>query len=99
MGEGPRPAGLDAVAVEMNHPVDIEAGVLSLRLPQRGEATTQLGIVEQTVALEAEIQRCHGDRFELIDADLLAADLPVEHDHDGTGGVAHGANEPVTDER
>ena len=50
------PCTLGAVAVEVNHPVDVEAGVLGLGLPQRGEAAAQLGIVEQAVALEAQIE-------------------------------------------
>ena len=94
------PGAVGAVAVEVDHPVDVEAGVLGLGLPQRGEATAQLGIVEQAVAaLEAEIERRDGDRFELIDADLLAADLAVEHHHDRTGGVGDRADEPVAHER
>ena len=46
VGEGPRTGTFGAVAVEVDHPVDVEAGIFGFGLPQRGEATTQLGIVK-----------------------------------------------------
>ena len=47
VGEIPRPRPVGAIAVEVDHPVDVEAGVLRLGLPQRDQPTTQPGIVEQ----------------------------------------------------
>ena len=91
------PQGLaDAVGLEG---VDVEPGRLGLGPPQVDETAAELGIVDQVVAVEVQLDVGDRHRFELLEVDHVAAELAVEHHHHRAVVAGGAADEPVAHER
>ena len=98
-GQAPA-AGCIALAVTDGvQRIDVEACGLGLCMPQRNQATAQLGLIHQVGAVQQQLDSGDGDVLHLRDVDHVATELAVEHDDHGAAGAGDATDEAVAHQR
>ena len=96
VGKTPRTRRVAFAIADRVQRIDVETGAFGFRMPQRHEAATQLWIVDEVGAVQAQFNRCNRDVLHLRQVDDIAAELTIQHHHDRPICRRNTADEAVT---